>query len=162
MRKAQSWVFEYIISFLIFLGLLFLAFNILTDSGEGSDYYSVKKEADFVSEVLLSEGMPSDWDHLNFVLPGLLSDGRVDVYKLEELRRINYNRLKSGLGVTNEFVVFFENDSGLMDVNGCYWGFEINNCDDFLSQISYGDLSLTKRVVVLESQIVKMGVASWN
>lgn len=163
MKRAQAWIFEYIISFLIFLGALFVAISVLSSSGDASNYVSLKGEANHISELLLSEGLPKEWGYDNVQAIGILSDDRVDSYKVEEFQKLSYSSMKSLLGVTNEFIFYFENASGIIDINGrCYWGFDFDSCDNVLDNINYSELSFVRRITVFNSSLVEMVVLSWR
>jgi hypothetical protein len=163
MKRAQAWIFEYIISFLIFLGALFVAISVLSGSSDASNYVSLKGEANHISGLLLSEGLPKEWGYDNVQAIGVLSGDRVDAYKVEEFQKLSYSSMKSLLGVTNEFVFYFENVSGIIDINGrCYWGYDYSTCDDFLDNITYSELSFVRRITVFNSSLVEMVVLSWR
>ncbi|MFP4567575.1 MAG: hypothetical protein ACLFN8_01395 [Candidatus Woesearchaeota archaeon] len=157
-KRAQSWIFEYIVSFLIFLGLLFIAINVLSSTSSKSYFEDVARDADHISSLFLSEGMPDNWSNSSVLSVGLMSDGRVDLNKMGEYDLLTYNNVKSLLGVSSEFLFYFENSSGMMLVDGlCYRGF-VEGCGDFKSFITYNDLATSRRIVVLDSSIVELVV----
>lgn len=163
MKRAQSWIFEYIISFLIFLAALVIAISILNNSGDNSKYNSLKRDANHISGVLLTEGFPRDWTFNDVQALGLLTEGEVDVFKLREAEEVSYSNMKSLLGVTNEFFFYFENISGILELNDvCYWGFDYSGCDDILNNLKYEELSFVRRLVVLNSEIVELVVVTWR
>lgn len=162
MKKAQTWIFEFIISFLIFVGLILLVFSILNSSNKSSDYNSVLKEADHISSVLMSSGVPSNWNESNLKSPGITSNNRINTSKLVKLDGVDYYTAKSLLSVSNDFVFYFENASGILNVEGTCMRGLINGCDDLLSNIEYDDLAFSRRIVILNSSIVELVVVVWR
>lgn len=161
-KKAQSWIFEYIVSFLIFLTMLFITLNILNSISSSSNFEDVLEDADHISSLFLSSGLPDNWQATSVQTIGLTSNGRIDLDKINEFDSMNYASAKSLLGISNEFIFYFEDVSGLIVVDGsCYRGF-MNGCDDFKTLIKYDDLAITKRIVVLNSNIVELVVVVWR
>jgi hypothetical protein len=160
-KKAQTWMFDFFVGFLIFLGLLFLGLGLLRNVDNDSDFFDVKKESERVSSILLSEGFPSNWNSSLVTSPGLLSEHRINVSKLEEFDSLQYDKVKSLMSVHNNFVFYFENTSGIMNVSGkCFRGYDFSGCDVF--DFNYENLAKTERIVILNSKIILMVVLSWN
>lgn len=162
MKKAQTWIFEFIISFLIFVGLLLLSLSILNSSNDSSEFDSVVRDADHISSVLMSSGSPNDWNSSNVKSLGLLSDNRINKSKLLEFDSLDYYTSKSLFSVSNDFAFYFENSSGILNVEGtCLRGL-ITGCDDLISNLEYEDLASSRRIIILDSSIVELVVVVWR
>lgn len=147
---------------MIFVGIVLLTLSILNASSNKSEFESVLMESDHISSILISPGVPNNWNSSMVKALGLTSNNRINTSKLLEFDAINYYALKSLLGVNDEFAFYFENVSGILNVEGtCLRGF-VSGCDDLYSVIEYDDLSSTSRVVILNSSIVELVVVVWR
>ncbi len=162
MRRAQTWIFEFIISFLIFVGLILLSLSILNSASPESEFGSVIREADHLSSLLISQGSPDDWNVSDVRSIGLTSNTRINTSKLSEFDSLDYYSAKSLLGIHNDFAFYFENASGTLNVEGdCLRGF-VGGCDNLLDVIAYDDLAVSTRVVILNSSIANLVVVVWQ
>jgi len=163
MKKAQTWIFDYIVGFLIFAFLMFLSLSLLRSIDSKSDYSLVNREADISATSLLSPGFPENWNSSVVVVPGLTSNNRINISKIEMLDSFDYGRLKSLLQLTGEIWFYFKNSSGLIEINGaCVRGFTYDGCSVPEVSSYYKDVAWVERIVVLNSEIVSMVVVVWR
>ena len=165
MRRAQTWVFDYLAGFLMFVFLLFLSINLFQSIDARSDFDVVSREVDRVSVSLMSEGFPHNWSSVSVASPGILSDGKVNLSKLALFDSLGYSRSKSLMQVTGEYLFYFKNESGVMSVGGlCVRGMHPAPFDCIVPEVSYfyEDLAWTERIVVLDSKIVSLVVVVWR
>ncbi|MEM3373868.1 MAG: hypothetical protein QXE31_01475 [Candidatus Woesearchaeota archaeon] len=112
--KSQIFYLDFILGLTIFLVIIFLAFNfIYRDKIEENNLVI---EAERISNILLSEGIPKNWneDNLttNISFLGIVSDKSLDIEKLRALSSLclnNYTKVKNIFSVKYDFYVYFEN-----------------------------------------------------
>ena len=90
MKTSQAWSIDIIIAILLFVGVIF-AFYWIVSGGTESKEEELKKDATIVLE------------NLNIT---------EDISQIDELREEDYQDLKRKLRVENEFCVYFEDEEG--------------------------------------------------
>jgi len=150
--KAQAWGFDLIIGVVIFLAgiLFFYMYTVNYPTGEQEKYDGLLHEGELVSDSLLSEGSPENWNGTNVVRIGLVSDGRINNTKLgyfTALAGSNYNLTKRLFRIRNEYFVFFGDD-----VAG-----GIGRPGD-----SAANLAKITRVTIYDNNITTMNLHIWN
>ena len=165
-KVAQTWIFDFLAGFLMFVFLLILSISLLDSIDARSDYENVQRQVDLLSNALISPGFPHSWDVSSVVLPGLLSEDKLDYDKLDAFDALGYGRSKALLQVTGEYWFYFKNASGIMEVNGkCVRGYPFVGCDfpdvSSVSQ-SHTDRAWSERILLIDHQIVSMIVVVWK
>ena len=113
--KSQAFYSDFVISILIFGVILVMYFTYTTnlsnqDVGLSDDLLTDSKT---IVSSLTSEGYPNNWNANNVVRIGFTdNDNRINNEKFGEFMKINYNKSKSLLGTTYEYLLFFVNESG--------------------------------------------------
>jgi hypothetical protein len=177
-RKGQMWISDLMISLLLFMAAAFLAFTIMMNSfSTGSGHAKVKADAARISEYVLSEGTPKDWNITNVIRPGLLTGKRLDydkTYLAMNLTNSSYSAVKPMIQTDYDFLIVFEKKNGTMIPFQDYCGFGRNDivhkdetppmtCQSVnLSGIKYDNLARIDRFVVYDSEIVRMVVYVWD
>ncbi|MBI2452018.1 hypothetical protein HYV50_02985 [Candidatus Pacearchaeota archaeon] len=112
MKKAQAWGFDLLIGGTIFLGaiIFFYLFTYNYPSSGEETFDILIYEAGLVSDSLLSEGYPVDWNETNVVRIGILSQNKIDSNKLEKFYNLTntssgYAKSKSAFNVRNDYFV---------------------------------------------------------
>ena len=111
MRKAQIWSMDVIIAItlftLIFIGL-FLTIGIVS---KGS------KSAELVNEnELISEALLADTKNIS-----IISENKLNKEAVLNFSQRDYEEIKSELGITSDFCIFFEEaDGDITDIDGVY------------------------------------------
>ncbi|MEK6854888.1 MAG: hypothetical protein AABX73_01570 [Nanoarchaeota archaeon] len=108
--KAQAWGFDLAVSAIIFLAAAFLLYIYTLNSSSGTDekLSILSHEGEIVSNTLLSEGYPSNWDESSVVKIGLLTDKKINETKLESfynLAQIDYGKTKTLFGIRHNYYV---------------------------------------------------------
>jgi hypothetical protein len=162
-KKAQVWTIDFVIGLLIFLVLLFTAIALIRDYVNEKDTYSdVKKEAQHVSSILVSEGLPSDWTNDTVTLPGITNNNRVNLTKLTEYDNLSYAHSKILLQTKGEFIFYFYNGSSIINQTKCFRGYNLTSGCIFSAPANAKNLATMERFVILNSKIVKLVVVSWD
>ena len=179
-KKAQMWIADLVISVIMFTAASLVAFTIILNSFSlGSNFDSVKKDAVRISEYILSEGTPIDWNETNLIRPGFLSDNRINetkVYRGMNLTNSSYGAVKSLLQTQNDFMVVFKNSTGqiIPFQDYCSFGdpwaaldYTANSTTLDCQAVNftledYDNLIKLTRYTVYDSQLVAMEVYVWN
>lgn len=115
-KKSQVWVIDLIVGLFIFLAgaLLFFRYANANDSDTSID--GVYSQAKTISDYLISEGYPTDWNQTNVIRLGLTTGDHVlDIDKLKEftnMTKTDYDNVKTTLVSKGDFVIYFENKNG--------------------------------------------------
>ena len=184
-KKSQVWLSDYTLSMQLFILAPLLSVKIIINSfSNTSNFEELKSDASKMSEILLSEGYPVDWNSTNVIRPGLLTAKRLDEEKVARAMNttyINYTSLRSKLQTRYDFLVIFEHPAGDMlefDNNEfCTIGSQsvtINDdplpgggydCHNVSFSFNYKEMMKLNRFVVYDaestSEIIRMVVYVW-
>ncbi len=111
-KKAQAWGFDLMIASFIFLFAIFSFFLFASNYSfsDEENFQVLQYEGEIISDSLLSEGSPIDWNNDNVERIGLLTDGKINQTKLDRfyyLAEEDLNRTKSLFNVKNNYFVNF-------------------------------------------------------
>ena len=107
-KRAQAWGFELFIAIALFLAALITLYfySLNLQSSKEKVHESLSYDGNVIADSLLSEGYPKDWNANNVVIPGLLSNNKINETKLEyfnDLATSDYNRTKAILKTKYNF-----------------------------------------------------------
>ena len=137
--KAQAWGFDLIVAFIIFsIGIvIFFIYSINQPTEAKETLEKLFYDGKIVSDSILSQGYPDNWDVGNVISIGVLNDGKVNETKLQNF----YNLAQSDYATTkiifntnyNYFFFLDENMTSIgADVDGIGMvGVNKNNINDF-------------------------------
>lgn len=111
MKKAQSWTIDFGAGLLIFLLALSLSYGVFMNVIDDQSYGTLQNDAYRLADMLVGSGYPELWDSSDIIRPGLLSDDRLSIRKLELLTSLSNNELKDYFAVKN--FAFFIVDDGV-------------------------------------------------
>ena len=131
-KKGQGWGFDLMIAMTIFIiGITVFYFYALNYPSEGSDTLdNLFYDGTVISDLLLTEGFPRDWNETNVIQLGILSDNKVNLTKLErlynltwdhdagpsgELDQIGYTRTKGLFNIRFEYFFNFSKNMDTID-----------------------------------------------
>ena len=168
---------DYTISMLLFVLAIIISANIIINNFPINPVFEeLKTDASKISEILLSEGYPSDWHNESVIRPGLLTANRLNKTKVINAMNMSYSLLKPKLQALHNFIVIFEDPgSDMIEFDGlCVIGspdISINSTGsgpltdchnpDFTS-ITYNNMLRITRLIIYESQIIRMVVYVWE
>lgn len=184
-RKSQVWISDYIISLLLFvLAIIFSVKIIINSFSTNVAFNEMKNDASKISETLLSEGYPPDWNIqypqncTGIIRFGLLTEKRLDgdkIIKAMNTSYCNYTSLRTKLQAKHEFLVIFEHSNGdMLEFNdSCAIGSSsviINNdtwpsvdCHNVsFTSIQYKNMVQLSRFIIYNSTIIRMVVYTWD
>lgn len=112
MRRGQAWGFDFVIGSLFFIAaiIIFYFFSInLSDNDE--TFSKFDDQAVLISDSLLSEGLPKNWNDDNVVRIGLLDAmGKIEENKLINFYNLvegDYARTRSLFGISDNYFITF-------------------------------------------------------
>lgn len=142
-RRAQAWGTDLVLAVAIFsVSLIAVYFYAINDSSESEEVMnSLFYDGSKISDMILSEGYPSDWDGANVLQIGVVTGGKINQTKLEKFKTLDYQRTKILFNTQYEYYFFVDN---------------------FVSETSVGDISYENsknlikitRIVVYNDTIV--------
>lgn len=166
MGKGQVWTGEFILAFIIFVFMVLFSVGILLYINPSEDYDELYLNTVHLSGQLMTPGTPKDWNPDKIILPGIVDGTSIlNTTKLEYLEAIGYEQSKVLLHTTNEYLFYFENASGIININNCVHGYSLSvdaDCNPEIESLEYDDLVRIDRYLVHNSSIIRMVVYSWN
>ena len=149
--------------FIIALGIYSVYYeNLQSDVSSYNLRNEMQTKADSIANLLsTSSGVPSDWDHNTVEILGLKDSNSINLTKFEELKKMNYNVVRSMLGVGGyNLYIELKNVSGYTITNGTdsyFFGSPLDNP----SQVFYVERYALSR---LNNTLIKtvMGVVIWQ
>nr|MCK4930326.1 hypothetical protein [Nanoarchaeota archaeon] len=179
-KKSQVWVSDYTISLLLFILAALLSVKIIVNSfSTNTAFEELKTDASKISEILLSDGYPSDWTNESVIRPGLLTSNRLNSLKVERAMNMSYSLLKPKLQTRYDFLVIFEGSGNDMiefdefcaignpdvNINSTGAGPLIDCHNPEFTSIDYDNLVKLTRLVIYDSgstsEIIKMVIYVW-
>jgi hypothetical protein len=90
-KSGQGWGFDLIVAMLIFLfGIMaFFVYSLNYDTGTEDNFKLMAYDGEVISDSLLSEGFPTNWNTTNVIVIGLTSDNKINETKLQNLYILN-------------------------------------------------------------------------
>jgi len=180
-KKAQLWLSDYSIALMIFILAMILSTKIIVNNFvSNTEFERLKADASKISEALMAEGYPSDWDNSTIIRLGLYTDNRLNsskVFFAMNNTYINYQKLRGLLQTNKDFIIIFRNNTNtnitddMIEFNNlCVIGDPsmninktVNDCHNpLLTSITYDDLVIIRRYVVYNAKIIPMEVYVWN
>lgn len=164
LKKSQIWGFDLLIAVAIFLfGIIIFYFYAMNFNNESAEVMeSLIKDGNIMSNMVLSEGSPSNWTLDNVLSPGILSSNKIDEIKLSlmiNLTRDSYNFARTLFNTKFDFYFFL--DEKINSEGNLYDGFgkpgvERNNLGE------YKDLIKVERFTVYKNKPVKLTLFIWK
>ncbi|PLW80784.1 hypothetical protein C0585_00770 [Candidatus Woesearchaeota archaeon] len=171
--KGQAWVQDAVLSIAIIIfafAIFMVGYNNLVTTQEFDDIY---EENELISEYLMLEGTPSEWNESNVIRIGILnSDHSINDTKLDLFRNLtksNYDNSRSLLNTRFDFFIFFTDNQGnyINILNETFIGkTDIN--DTNLLTIDTESIAKTERYVIKKidnsnfKEIIRLNVYSWE
>lgn len=117
-KKGQSWTIDYAAGLVIFITAILLTFGIITNLFTDNQYELLTQDAQRISEALMSEGYPHNWDSTDLVRIGLLYNDRLSWRKLELLTELTSTEFAGALPTdANYLFVIEDRDGNILPIN---------------------------------------------
>lgn len=178
-RKSQVWTIEFIISFVIFTAAIILSVKSIYNIYANDNFKDITAESEFVSQSLLSEGFPLNWDKDTVIRIGLVTDKKINESKLRSLYDLEYSSARELFGIRSNFFIYFSNASGIIPLfyyvnenisqaDGCGYGHSdvvkqfITECSININSVTRNDMIKIDRIVNYNGSILMMNVYIWR
>lgn len=157
-RRAQIWYTDFIVSVLIFVISLVIYYEFLTNisAREQEIIEELVADAKSISNSLVSEGNPIDWNATSVIRMGITEGNmRINQTKLDDFYNLNYNISHRLFNTRFNYYVFFENSTGgrLTITSGDAIGLEPTDIKDIVQMT---------RMLIYDSEIILMQVQLWR
>lgn len=109
-KKAQVWGMDLMFSIIIFVLAIFITIMYFINSYSNNTIGEIDYYAELISNKIISEGFPVNWNPSNVAIPGIMSNNKINNTKLEYFYYLSlndYNRVKSLLGTRYNFYLNF-------------------------------------------------------
>lgn len=171
MKKGQVWVQDAIASVIIIitaLSIFIVGYENYSSRNEGS-HMDIQNENRLISEYLMLEGTPVDWNESNVLRIGILnSDYTLNETKLNRLYNLtisDYDLTRLALHTRFDYMIFFEDDDTLVNISSYFIGKEGMNNTNILD-LDTKNIAKTERFVIYQNgiykDILKMTIYSWE
>ena len=154
-NKGQLFSYDFLVAVSIFMLLISIGIlytqQFFSDLGFAKKSKELEKKCLDVSNILLSEGIPPNWNPSNVKLVGLATDDSLNETKVQNLMAMDVNQVKEMFGIPSyglRIRVYTLNGTTLL-----LFG---NNAS------SYNHMAVFKRFTILDEQPVVLEVWIWD
>ena len=110
-KRGQAWGFDLMAGMLIFVAgiIIFYFYTINTPLETEQTLETLSREGEIISNAILSEGFPENWNEQNVISPGILSQNKINDTKLERFNNLtinNYQKTKALFNTRYEYYIF--------------------------------------------------------
>jgi len=166
-KKAQAWGFDLMIASIIFISgiLLFYVYSINYPKESYEQLDKMFNNGEFIAEVLLTEGLPSDWNQDTVVRIGLTTGKKINQTKIKEfyllannqLNPEGYKKSKSLFGTNYNFFMNFSDpitvDEIIIEEGGIGQNFEGEQVTNLVK---------ITRVTTYQNKLVSLNLYIWE
>ena len=179
-KKSQTWVTEFLLSFLIFSSAILLSVKLMTNAYTSDNFDVLLKESEYTSNALLSAGYPYNWTNSTIIRLGLVTSNTIDSQKLASLYNMDYQTSKKYLNANYDYFFFLTYNNTILNifnmanstnssVNVCGYGYSGVNqsyyngtCHVSVSGLNYAKLVKFNRLVVFNNSITTLNLYMWS
>lgn len=165
-RKGQGFTIDYIVGLIIFIFLVVVAAKLFIDIIPDTGYETTYKNNIFLADTLLDNGYPDNWNSSTVILPGIADNQvRINSTLLSRFQNLSYSRTKTLFHIESEYMFFFQNSSGILNLSSCVYGYPApvdENCTFTLDADTYDHLTKIKRLVIVDGRVAEMYVYVWR
>ncbi len=162
--KGQIWYFDLVIALALFTLIIILSFKYISETFmfQGTD---ILEEAKKFSDVLLSDGVPKNWNSSVVKSIGLRTNNSLDISKVSafsNMTQSDYDSIKEISSLKYDFLVIFEEDkiSGIDQV-----GYPGYNYSDIIAMDNEELIDITRYVTYRHdgiAEIISMKLVMWD
>ncbi len=159
-KKGQVFTIDFLLALLIFIATIIMSLKLVLNTANDDDYQILQLEARAISDNLMTEGLPTDWNSTNVLLPGILTDKKLSISKLQSLKELGYNNVSGLLNARKNFYFYFANSSSILNITFCGFGAINETCSP--PEINSKNIVRLDRIVLHEQKAVKMVMLVWE
>lgn len=164
-KKAQAWGFDLIIAGVIFMSALILFYtysiNYPKESNQKLDY--LFNDGEFITEILLSQGLPENWDSTNVVRIGLTTNNKINETKLSRFyylannatNPVGYKKSKSLFNTNYNFFMNFSQPIIIDSIN-------VQGIGQSFQNHPVSNLVKVTRVTTYQNKVVTLNLYLWE
>ncbi len=163
-KQAQIWITDFIIGFLIFSLGAVMSIKFIFHMMAEDNFAEIQNEAQVISEFLMSEGVPNNWNNETVIRLGLTTDNILNSTKLGYFYDLNYSVSRDYFNTKFDYFVFFQDNGTVMNITTCGYGHpdvQTDNCSINISGLTYDDFVYVKRLVPYNNSIIEMVIYLW-
>lgn len=163
-KKGQVTTIDFIISFIIIVITVLLAIRVVLLTQDTSNFDHVQEQAISASNILMSEGVPNNWDQTTLVKPGILSNKVLNLTKLNQLQNATYDDIKSKLTPNYNHYIYFTNRTDIFNFSACGYGSNQVQTDTSCTP-TFPDASnraKVTRLIAHNDSVISMVVIAWD
>lgn len=167
--KGQVWTIDFMLSILILvIALVIFGRTMINLSISGNeDVRPLLLEGRVISDSLISEGYPVDWNSSSVSKIGLTSDKRINQSKVSAFYSMTYSDAKTSFNIPFDFFVFMLGEDGnLISIDSSYGlGHNLVNATQDsvdLGGVEFDRLVKINRITIYDSKIVNLVVYLWD
>ncbi len=164
-KNGQVWTIDFLVGLTLFIIVSLITVKIAISAYPSQDNIQVYRDAVHLSDALLSQGYPINWDTNTVLLPGMGYNNRIDTTLLVKFSDLDYYRTKTLLHVDSDYIFFIHNGTNVLTGERCVYGYNITtdvNCTPLLTTIDYANLAKIDRLIIYNSSVAIMTVYTWN
>lgn len=109
---AQAFAPDFIVAFVLFFVGLLIGIKLIINIFSNETFTELSDDAASISDLLLTEGYPSNWTDTTVLRPGLLSAGLLDPGKILEFSKLPYTPSLTLLDTRYHYAVSFSDANG--------------------------------------------------
>lgn len=126
-KKGQIWSFDLMVAITIFsIGFLIFYFYAFNNPNESKEIIeNLKYDGKIISNYILSDGSPENWNSTNLIKIGILTDNKINQTKLEQFynfSQTNYSETKKMFNTKYDYIFFLSNNMTIDSANVDYIG----------------------------------------
>ena len=146
------------VSVMIFVIVIIIYFQYINnlETQEQHTLNELTIDSNYIANSLVSEGYPKDWNTTSVERIGLTDNNhRINSTKLESFITMDYNTTRRMFGTNHHYYMYFEDTNNtVIPVNGTSVIGYYSNDSSYLIKRT--------RLVILDSEIVRMEVNAWH
>lgn len=110
-KRGQAWGFDLMAAMVIFIVgiIIFYFYTINTPLETEQTLETLSREGEIISNAILAEGFPENWNEQNVISPGILTKNKINDTKLERFNNLtlnNYQKTKALFNTRYEYYIF--------------------------------------------------------
>ncbi len=160
-KRSQSSFFDFIVGFFVFSIVLVLFFS------ASKTYYYSEKDFSYVSNIILSDGIPNDWNESYYYKPGVLSNNKLNETKFLMLYNLSKKDSLKNIFKTNFlFFLYKHNESNFSNIifipvsNVSYISTDYNV--SFYNVSNFKNVKVEDRIVNYNNSLYNVKFVFWS
>ncbi|MBU2634332.1 MAG: hypothetical protein KJ674_03735 [Nanoarchaeota archaeon] len=160
--KSQLWSIDFLLGTFIFILMMVFLYSYVTNLSQTDN--NLIRDSEVISNSLLSEGYPQNWDEDNVNKIGLFSNKKLSETKLNNFSQLDYEETKSLFKIFNDYYIYFvdENNEVFVIENIQGVGKSGVNSTNIKEVENPKNIVKTDRIIVYNNTILRMVLHVWD